>query len=248
MRIGRVRRRIRRADRASGRPGARRHAPRDDRRRASAGATVASRSSAATSPGRPSERSPARARRHRAGGRARGARRRDVGAIRFDPPLPASIARAIEPHRDGLRCKSSCSRFKRAFWRDEKTRASTRRAESRRAVRSSVARSTAFPVWWTSYPSTRRSSSRGSAVRRPASCRGCRSKSSRRRAISSLATILEMKTATMRRELVATFHHDWINDPFSRGVVLVLACRRRARVRDAQPSRAQHDLVRRRSR
>jgi monoamine oxidase len=39
-----------------------------------------------------------------------------------------------------------------------------------------------------------------------------------RRAVLSLATILSMKPAAIQRELVATFHHDWINDPFSRGV------------------------------
>jgi hypothetical protein len=27
-----------------------------------------------------------------------------------------------------------------------------------------------------------------------------------------------MKPATVHREVVATFHHDWMNDPFSRGV------------------------------
>ena len=39
-----------------------------------------------------------------------------------------------------------------------------------------------------------------------------------RRAVLSLATILSMKPAAVSRELVAIFHHDWINDPFSRGV------------------------------
>ena len=39
-----------------------------------------------------------------------------------------------------------------------------------------------------------------------------------RHALASLAVIFKMKAASLRRRLVATFHHDWINDPFSRGV------------------------------
>jgi monoamine oxidase len=36
--------------------------------------------------------------------------------------------------------------------------------------------------------------------------------------MSSLATILSMTPAAVRKHVVAMFHHDWQNDPFSRGV------------------------------
>ena len=139
------------------------------------------------------------------------------GAIHFDPPLPAPIRQATALTAMGAVVKLVL-RFKHAFWRDEKlaTRLglpdldTTSFLQSRQLL--------PFPVWWTSYPIN--SPILVAWVGGPPATELSRLPLSEleRHAVSSLATILSMKPATIRRQLVATFYHDWINDPFSRGV------------------------------
>jgi monoamine oxidase len=76
----------------------------------------------------------------------------------------------------------------------------------------------AFPVWWTQYPmkSPLLVAWRGGPPARVLA------EASRDElvagAISSLAAVLDLPLRTVRRHVVAAFTHDWINDPFSRGV------------------------------
>jgi len=140
-----------------------------------------------------------------------------TGAIRFDPPLPPAVLRAVNLTAMGAVVKLVL-RFKRAFWRDEKLAArlgipdldTTSFLQSRERL--------PFPVWWTSYPIS--SPIMVAWVGGPPATQLSRlpRKEIERRAVSSLATILSTTPAAIRRELVATLYHDWINDPFSRGV------------------------------
>ena len=139
-----------------------------------------------------------------------------VGAIRFDPQMPASIAQAIRLTAMGSVVRLVL-RFKHAFWRDEKT---ARRLGVPNLDELSFMQSRdrlPFPVWWTLYPVN--SPVLVAWVGGPTASELSRLtvEELETRAISSLAALLEMKTATLRRELVAAFHHDWISDPFSRG-------------------------------
>jgi len=55
-------------------------------------------------------------------------------------------------------------------------------------------------------------------------------------AVESLAMLLMMKPRLIRDRLRATFHHDWINDPFTRGAYSYpLVGGHRASVRLARP-------------
>lgn len=138
------------------------------------------------------------------------------GAIRFDPPLPPPILRALSLTAMGTVVKL-VFRFKRAFWRDEKLAErlclpdldTTSFLQTRERV--------AFPVWWTSYPIA--SPTMVGWVGGPPAAEFSRLPRSEleRLAIASIATVLGMKPAAVRREVAAVFYHDWINDPFSRG-------------------------------
>jgi monoamine oxidase len=140
-----------------------------------------------------------------------------AGSIRFDPPLPTSTLRALSLTAMGSVVKLAL-RFKRAFWREERLAErlgvpdldTTSFLQARERV--------PFPVWWTSYPIN--SPVLVAWVGGPPASEMSRLslKELERRAISSLASILSMTAAIVRRELVDTFYHDWINDPFSRGV------------------------------
>jgi monoamine oxidase len=140
-----------------------------------------------------------------------------TGAIRFDPSLPPAVRRAIDLTAMGTVVKLVL-RFKRAFWRAEKLAARLGIPDLDTTSFLQARERLPFPVWWTSYPI-------GSAIMvawvgGPPATELSRlpRKEIERRAVLSLATILSMRPAAIRRELVATFHHDWINDPFSRGV------------------------------
>jgi len=139
------------------------------------------------------------------------------GAIRFDPPLPGSTRRAIDLTAMGAVVKLIL-RFKRALWRDEKL---ATRLELPNLDKTSFFQSRErlpFPTFWTSYPID--SPILAAWVGGPQAAELSRQplKELERQAVASLAAVLSMKPATLRRELVATFHHDWIHDPFSRGV------------------------------
>jgi monoamine oxidase len=138
------------------------------------------------------------------------------GAIAIDPPI-ASHARAVELMAMGTVVKLVL-RFEQAFWREEKLaeRLAVRRLDQMSFIQSSG--KLEFPVWWSMYPidAPLLIGWRGGPVATEMS--RLPKHELERRAIASLAEIFAMKPASLRRRLVATFNHDWINDPFSRGV------------------------------
>jgi monoamine oxidase len=79
-------------------------------------------------------------------------------------------------------------------------------------------RRTAFPVWWSSYPV--RSPLLVAWAGGPAAMDLARKtvEELESLALDSLATMLGLTRAALRKRHQATFYHDWINDPFTRGV------------------------------
>jgi monoamine oxidase len=140
-----------------------------------------------------------------------------TGAIHFDPPLPPSILGALDLTAMGAVVKLVL-RFKRAFWRDERL-AKRLHLPDLDAVSFLQARQRLpFPVWWTSYPIN--SPVMIAWIGGPPATELSRLTLNelQQRAVASLSAILSMSPAAIRRELDAVFYHDWINDPFSRGV------------------------------
>ena len=139
-----------------------------------------------------------------------------IGAIRFDPPMPPSIRRAIDLTAMGT-VQRLVLHFKRAFWRDEKLAERLGVPDLDVMTFVSSRERLPFPVWWTSYPVNSTTLVAWTGGPTATEMSGLTLGELEARAISSLAKIFGLKTATLKRELVATFHHDWINDPFTRG-------------------------------
>jgi monoamine oxidase len=140
----------------------------------------------------------------------------ELGAIEFDPPLPEKD-RAAGRMAMGAVVRIALE-LETPLWTEPKF-ASRVAGEGFDAM--SFLHATgrvAFPVWWTPYP-----------VRAPLLV-GWRGGPGARdlarltkreiveNAITSLAAALHSSAATIRKHLVAAHLHDWINDPFSRGV------------------------------
>lgn len=138
-----------------------------------------------------------------------------AGAIEIQPSIP-SIERAVALTAMGAIVKLAL-RFERAFWLDRHMADRLGRPDLDQMSFVQTAERLPFPVWWTSYP-----------VRAPilVAWRGGTAAASmsyepldklEARAVESLAAMLSLTPRAVRKMLVATFHHDWVNDPFSRG-------------------------------
>ena len=78
------------------------------------------------------------------------------------------------------------------------------------------ARGTDVPVWWTSHP-IRSGAVIGWAGGPAAMALEGFGTALEGRAVASLASTFGVNARTVRRHLLASFHHDWTHDPFSRG-------------------------------
>ena len=139
----------------------------------------------------------------------------DVGAIRFDPPIPDRLDVASQLHMGAV--TKVIFHADSPFWakRDMAKRLGDERLDTLAFLHASGP--TAFPVWWTPYPvrAPVLVAWRGgpvatelSAMTRDEIVAG---------AIDSLATLLGLRRKEVRRHLVAAYTHDWQSDPFARG-------------------------------
>src|SRR5262249_55380958 len=120
------------------------------------------------------------------------------GAIRFDPPLPHSILRALSLTAMGTVIKLVL-RFKRMFWRDERLAERLGLPDLDTTAYLQTRESVAFPVWWTPYPIN--APTMVAWVGGPPATELSKLPRSEleRHAIASLATILGMKPPSVRR-------------------------------------------------
>lgn len=138
------------------------------------------------------------------------------GAIRFDPPMPAKRA-AVGAMSMGNVMRIGL-RFEEPFWTTQRFAAA---AGDERLDTLSFLHGTSdvdFPVWWTTYP-----------VRSPVLvgwCGGPRAlqlagkpkEELEAMALRSLSALMPTTVATLRKQLVSSHVHDWMSDPFARGV------------------------------
>jgi monoamine oxidase len=138
-----------------------------------------------------------------------------VGGIEFDPPLRDKQRAAALLVMGGV--VKILVEMDRPFWVEESfaKRHGDDRLHTLAFLQSRIP--LRFPVWWTPYP-----------VRAPLLVGwrggpGALEMSTLTRdetiaaAIESLATILGMTRRAVRRHVVASYMHDWTNDPFARG-------------------------------
>jgi monoamine oxidase len=138
------------------------------------------------------------------------------GAVSFDPPLPITTRSAIGNLAMGNVVRIGLE-LDEPFWTTERF---AKHVGDERLDTLSFLQGTSdveFPVWWTTYP-----------VRSPLLigwCGGPRAsdlatlsrKDLENAALRSLAQIVSMDPRTLRKHLLSSHTHDWINDPFSRG-------------------------------
>jgi monoamine oxidase len=137
------------------------------------------------------------------------------GAIAFTPELP-SIHSAVSSLTMGTVTRIGL-RFDEPFWMADRFAAS---ADDERLDTLSFLHGTSdvdFPIWWTTYP-----------VRSPLLVGWCggpnalrlsgrRAEEIEDRALRSLAKLLPVTKATLKKRLVSSHTHDWGADPFARG-------------------------------
>ncbi|HEX3865193.1 MAG TPA: NAD(P)/FAD-dependent oxidoreductase, partial [Gemmatimonadaceae bacterium] len=139
-----------------------------------------------------------------------------VGAVQIEPPVE-SIASAAGDMAMGSVVKLVLL-MKSAFWLEPKFAERLACPDVDQASFFHASTPTSFPVWWTTYP-----------VRAPmlVAWRGgpgalelarLSSAELEARAVASLAEVFSMTPRAVRGQVGSTLHHDWINDPFSRGV------------------------------
>lgn len=137
------------------------------------------------------------------------------GAITFDPPIASKDSAVAAMSMGGVRRIGL--RFDEPWWATERfaTLVGDERLDTMSFLHGSS--DVPFPIWWTTYP-----------VRSPLLVGWCGgpdsfklSGRSKREietdALRSLAELVPVTVARLRKHLVSSHTHDWIADPFSRG-------------------------------
>jgi monoamine oxidase len=137
-----------------------------------------------------------------------------TGAVRFDPPLPASKLAALEKVEMGKVIKIVL-RFSERFW--EKIQPSDDSSKTLAEMSFLFSHDEWFPTWWTTLPEKLPIITGWAPFR-------CAEKLSGRshdyvveRSLQTLEGLLHVKRQKLENLLEAAYFHDWQSDPFSRG-------------------------------
>jgi monoamine oxidase len=138
-----------------------------------------------------------------------------TGGIEFDPPLPDKQRAATKLVMGGV--VKVALEFDAPFWVEKAfaKRVGDDRMDTLAFLQARI--DLQFPVWWTPYP-----------IRAPLlvgwrggpaalEMRTMTREETISAAIDSLATLVGMSAGAVKRRVVATYMHDWTNDPFARG-------------------------------
>jgi monoamine oxidase len=138
------------------------------------------------------------------------------GAIAFDPAIPAKRS-AISDLAMGTVTRIGL-RFDEPFWASE--RFASRVEDERLDILSFIhgPDNVDFPIWWTTYPVRSSLLVGWCGGPKALSLAGNAHDEVEDRALRSLAKILSMSKSTLAGRLVSSHTHDWMSDPFSRGV------------------------------
>ena len=136
------------------------------------------------------------------------------GRVTFDPPVPTIDTAAQKLHMGGV--VRVALRFDEAFWKSARFSKRHGGAQFNEATFFQALERMPFPVWWTPYPleapmlvGWTGGPLSWELARKPDEIIEV--------AVRSLAKVLGTTRSTVSRHLLASFTHDWINDPFARG-------------------------------
>ena len=138
-----------------------------------------------------------------------------AGAIRFDPPI------AIKENALRLLAMGSVVRlvfhFRRRVWADERL-AARLKADDFDQLGFLHTSDDTFPTWWSAYPDVTPLLVAWCGGPAAHALSGLGTAAIARRALRGLATALRTSASRLEREVSRVWMHDWVNDPFSRGV------------------------------
>jgi monoamine oxidase len=138
-----------------------------------------------------------------------------AGAIRFDPPI------AIKADALRLLAMGGVVRlvfhFRRRVWADERLGARLKADDFDQLGFLHTSDDT-FPTWWTAYPDVTPLLVAWCGGPAAQSLSGLGTAAIARRALRGLAIALRTSASRLEREVSRVWMHDWMNDPFSRGV------------------------------
>lgn len=134
-----------------------------------------------------------------------------AGSVRFDPPL-ASKQRALACLEMGAVVRVAL-RFRERFWESVKDAAGKSLAE----LGFLFSEDPHFPTWWSQLPARTAVLTAWSAGPRGEQNSGLSHDALSRRALDSLASLLDFDRARLGALLLSAHAHDWQSDPFARG-------------------------------
>jgi monoamine oxidase len=142
------------------------------------------------------------------------------GRVTFDPPVPAIETASRKLEMGGV--VRVALRFDEPFWKSGRFSKQHGGAQFNETTFVQALEQMPFPVWWTPYPLE--------APMLVGWTGGPLSWDLSRKpdeivdvAVRSLAKVLGTTRSTVSRHMLASFTHDWINDPFARGAYSYVA-------------------------
>jgi monoamine oxidase len=142
------------------------------------------------------------------------ARPGEVGAVQFDPPLPAEKLRAIKRLEMGKVIRITL-RFQDRFW--ERIRPTSGHSKTLSRMSFLFSQDAWFPTWWTTMPAKLPIIVGWAPFRCAEKLSGQSREFVIQRSLESLASVLQIDVRTLQDSLDGAFFHDWQSDPFSRG-------------------------------
>lgn len=138
-----------------------------------------------------------------------------MGSVAFDPAVPMAT-NALASILMGNVVKLVLQ-FKTPFWLESRFAERVGQPGVDQMSFLQAREKVPFPVWWTPYPMRAPTLVAWAGGPSAAAMAGAGRSALGTSAIQSLATMLAMTVGSVRDRVVAISHHDWINDPFTRG-------------------------------
>lgn len=142
------------------------------------------------------------------------ARPGEAGAVRFNPPFPASKLAAVEKLEMGKVIRIVL-RFRHRFW--GKIRPSTHKSKTLARLSFLLSHDEWFPTWWTTLPEKLPIITGWAPFRCAQRLSGQKRDYVVNHSLQTLSKLLQVRQLELEGLLEAAYFHDWQSDPFSRG-------------------------------
>jgi monoamine oxidase len=136
----------------------------------------------------------------------------EKGAVAFNPPLPQSKLQALANIEMGDAARVTL-RFKERFWQ----RFSSVNKKSLADMSFLFCEGGIFPTWWTASPEELPILTGWAPHQNASMLAGKAPAEAGEAALQAISTIFQLPNSVLAESLEASYFHDWVSDPFSRG-------------------------------